>query len=80
MEPYLNSCPKFISKNWILSLIAALYLARRRRGDGDDNKEHGAVFLPRVKELKLLRFNILIIYAEGYGGFAPRKVPPTAWK
>lgn len=80
MESYLNSCLQFISKNWILSLIAALYLVRRRCRDGGANKENVAVFLSHVKELKLLQFNILIIYAEGYGGFAPRKVPPTAWK
>lgn len=39
-----------------------------------------AIFPPHDKELKLLRFNILIICAEGYGGSSLRKVTPAAWK
>lgn len=39
-----------------------------------------ALFPSHDKEPKLLQFNILIICAQGYGTFAPRKVTPAAWK
>lgn len=51
-------------------------------GDGGERKRAGPSSPPhpRDEELKLLGFNILIIWAEGYGTFSPRKVVPAAWK